>query len=102
MKRRMLFAALAIAVSATSGWALEDTRASGSNLGSVSGGDFKSAHQVMERRCTSCHGIKRIEDAFKAKKDMAAIEQRMMMKGAKLSQKEREVLGIYWKTPLKK
>lgn len=99
----LYIAVAGIVLSSSALWAFEDTRASGSNLGAVTGGSFKSAHQVIERRCTSCHTIKRIEDAIAAKKDMAAIEKRMMMKGAKLNQKEREVLGIYWKRdPLKK
>ena len=76
---------------------------SGSNLASVTGGDFKKAHLVIEKRCTQCHSAKRIEDAVAAGKDMQQIQHRMEQKGVKLTADEHTVLGIFWKqSPLKK
>jgi len=57
----------------------------------------KKAHEVIEKRCTKCHGEDRIKAAFTAGKDMRAIQMEMQRRGAKLSGSEQEVLGIYWK-----
>lgn len=75
----------------------------GSNLGSVTGGDFSNAHVLIEKKCTSCHTDQRIKEALAAGKDMFAIQLRMEKKGLTLSGEEQSVLGIFWKeTPLKK
>jgi uncharacterized membrane protein len=75
---------------------------SGHSLGSVTGGTFKSANVVIEKRCISCHSDKVIKDAIAAGKNMHQIQQRMEQKGAQLSADDRKVLGIFWqKTPLK-
>ena len=82
--------------------ASQETPPSGSNLGSVTGGNFKSARLVIEKKCTTCHSGKVIEDAFAAGKDMLKIQRRMEQKGVKLNVDEHSVLGIFWKqTPLK-
>ncbi len=75
-----------------------------SNMGNVRGGDIKAAHSVIAKKCTSCHSAKLIDTALAANKDMPKIQQEMERKGAKLSSKERDVLGIYWKqqNPLKR
>ena len=75
----------------------------GSNLGSVTGGDFKHAHLLIEKRCTACHTDQRIKDALIAGKDMKQIQTRMELKGLSLTVDEKSVLGIFWQqTPLKK
>lgn len=75
-----------------------------SNMGNVRGGDTQAAHGIMEKKCTRCHSMKRIDAAIFANKDMLKIQQEMEKKGAKLENNERDVLGIYWKeqNPLKK
>jgi uncharacterized membrane protein len=75
-----------------------------SNMGSVQGGDIKAAHDIIEKKCTTCHSGKRIEAARSANRDMFRIQEEMEKKGAKLNTNERDVLGIYWKeqNPLKK
>jgi uncharacterized membrane protein len=75
----------------------------GSNLGSVQGGVFKTAHSIIEHKCNKCHSDKRIDAALSASKDMPKIQQEMEKKGARLSAKDQEMLGIYWKqqNPLK-
>lgn len=101
-------AALAIATtlfSITTAWALWEVPASkstGSKLGAVTGGEFKNAHEVISKKCISCHTEDRISAAFLTGRNMVQIQQEMEKKGAKLDPKEREVLGIFWKqTPLK-
>ncbi|MBU5638822.1 cytochrome C [Geomonas sp. Red69] len=75
---------------------------SGTNLGSVTGGVFKEAHLVIDKKCVSCHTAERIESAIVAGKDMQKIQHRMELKGVKLTADEQSVLGIFYKqSPLK-
>ncbi|NJD92185.1 MAG: hypothetical protein FIA91_11860 [Geobacter sp.] len=63
----------------------------------------KKAQAVIMKRCTSCHSAERINAAFKAGRDMNAIEHEMEKKGAKLSDKEKSTLDFYWnKAPVLK
>ena len=100
-------AALAIALtlcSITTAWATWETPsgATGSNLGAVTGGDFNKAHEVIDRKCVTCHSAERIEAARKSGKDMTKIQHSMEKKGVKLDSNEHEVLGIFWtQSPLK-
>jgi len=68
-----------------------------SNLGSVTGGDIKKAHVILESKCTACHTKDKIDLALSSGKDMNEIQKDMEKKGAILSTNEREVLGIFWK-----
>jgi hypothetical protein len=65
--------------------------------------DSRSAHAILESKCTKCHSVKVIDAALGAHKDMTKIQKEMEDKGASLSASEREVLGIFWKkrNPLK-
>jgi uncharacterized membrane protein len=84
-------------------WEVPPAGVSGSNLGAVTGGDFKKAHEILNTKCVTCHSSERIDAALAAGKDMQQIQQTMEKKGLKLDSKEHEVLGIFWKqTPLKK
>jgi len=77
--------------------------AMGSNLASVTGGDFKNTHVLIEKKCTSCHTDQRIREALATGKDMQAIQLRMEQKGLSLTGEEKSVLGIFWQeTPLKR
>ena len=77
--------------------------ASGHSLGSVTGGRFGKASPVIEQRCIACHSAQVIEAAIAAGKNMQKIQERMEQKGARLSAKERTVLGVFWEeSPLKK
>jgi uncharacterized membrane protein len=90
-------------ISVTPLLAAQGVPASGTNLGSVTGGSFKEAHLVIDKKCTSCHSAKRIEQALSAGKNMQEIQHRMELKGVKMTSNEHSVLGIFWKeTPLKK
>jgi len=61
------------------------------------------AQDVIKKRCTGCHGEDRINAAFKAGRDMKAIQRRMEKKGVKLNDDEKSTLDFYWKlTPLLK
>jgi len=61
------------------------------------------ALDVIRKRCTGCHGEDRINAAFKAGRDMKAIQRQMEKKGAKLSDEDKSTLDFFWKqTPLLK
>jgi uncharacterized membrane protein len=103
MKKALALTLLLTLFGLTTIKAAQEAPSSGRNLGSVTGGDFKKAHLVIDKKCTACHSAKRIEDALVAGKDMAKIQHQMEIKGVKLTADEHEVLGIFWKkTPLKK
>jgi len=73
-------------------------------VGAVASKDADSkAHDVIKKRCTGCHGEDRINAAFKAGRDMKAVQREMEKKGAKLSDQDKSTLDFYWKqTPLLK
>jgi len=52
--------------------------------------------QIIESRCTSCHEAGRIEQAMAEGRNVNEILDKMIRMGAQLSDREREVLGIYW------
>jgi len=59
------------------------------------------AFDVLDRKCQTCHSRQRIDSAIEAKQDMEEIVSRMERKGVRLTDREREVLGIFWKGPFK-
>ena len=67
------------------------------NLGNVTGGDFKNAHAIIGKKCTACHSRDKIDIALSSGRDMSAIQKDMEKRGAQLSSNEGEVLGIFWK-----
>ena len=102
MRQSPLVALAAILFSVTTLNAAQEVPPAGSNLGSVTGGDFRTGHLIIENKCISCHSATRIEEALAAGKDMQKIQQRMEQKGVKLHENERAVLGVFWKnTPWK-
>jgi hypothetical protein len=54
------------------------------------------AREIIARKCTRCHGEARIDAAFSSGRDMRAVQKEMQRRAA-LSEKEQEVLGIFWK-----
>ena len=63
----------------------------------------KKALDVIKKKCTGCHGEERIKAAFKAGRDMKAIQRKMENKGVKLNDEDKSTLDFYWKqTPLLK
>ncbi|WP_144400106.1 hypothetical protein [Geobacter pickeringii] len=53
--------------------------------------------RVLDEKCVACHNRQRIEAAVRERKDMEQITRRMEQKGAKLSEGDRSVLGVFWK-----
>lgn len=70
------------------------------------GGHFKAvddpALRVIEEKCLVCHNRERIDRAVRERRDLEKIQRMMEKKGAVLTEKDREVLGHFWKqNPLK-
>lgn len=57
--------------------------------------------QVIDTRCTVCHTRERVDIAIKKRQDLEKIEQRMLERGAVLSESDKQVLGTFWGSPLK-
>ncbi len=57
--------------------------------------------RVIETRCTVCHTRERVDIAIKKRQELEKIEQRMLERGAVISERDKEVLGTFWGSPLK-
>ncbi|RNC72286.1 MAG: hypothetical protein ED859_02835 [Desulfuromonadales bacterium] len=53
--------------------------------------------KVLDEKCIACHNRQRIDAAIRERKDMEQITRRMEQKGARLSEGDRSVLGVFWK-----
>ena len=56
---------------------------------------------TIEARCTICHTRERVDAAFSRQEDLDALMQRMIERGAILSEHDQKVLGTFWGSPLK-
>jgi mono/diheme cytochrome c family protein len=56
---------------------------------------------IIENRCTSCHAAGRIEQAMAEGRDMTEILNKMQQMGAKLTTRDKNILGVFWGSPLK-
>jgi hypothetical protein len=58
--------------------------------------------KVIEEKCLTCHNRQRIDQAVKSRRDMERILRQMERKGVALSDREKMVMGHFWKkNPLK-
>jgi hypothetical protein len=56
---------------------------------------------TIEARCTVCHTRDRVDAAIGQQVDLDALLQRMIERGAILSERDQKVLGTFWGSPLK-
>ncbi len=63
--------------------------------------DHEELRRVLDLRCTICHTQERIEKAIDEKRDMWEIQERMVERGAQLTERDRDVLSPFWGDPLK-
>ncbi len=61
-------------------------------------GEFQG---TIEARCTICHTRDRVDAAIGQQVDIDALLQRMIERGAILSDRDQKVLGTFWGSPLK-
>jgi cytochrome c553 len=57
--------------------------------------------KTIEARCTICHTREQVDAAIIAQEDLDALLQRMIERGAILSEKDKSVLGTFWGSPIK-
>ena len=57
--------------------------------------------KTIEARCTICHTREQVDAAISAQEDLDALLQRMIERGAILSEKDKSVLGTFWGSPIK-
>jgi hypothetical protein len=63
--------------------------------------DMDEFHRVIETRCTICHTRERVDIAIRKRQNIEKIEQRMMERGAVLTERDKNVLGTFWGNPMK-
>lgn len=56
---------------------------------------------TIEARCTICHTRAQVDKAIGEQADLDALLQRMIERGAILSDRDQKVLGTFWGSPLK-
>lgn len=57
--------------------------------------------QVIDSRCTLCHTRERIDQARRQGGKLGEIQQRMLDRGAVLTEQEQSTLRAFWGDPLK-
>jgi hypothetical protein len=57
--------------------------------------------RTIEARCTICHTRTRVDEAMGQQVDFDTLLQRMIERGAILSEGDQKVLGTFWGSPLK-
>lgn len=57
--------------------------------------------ETIESRCTICHTRSRVDDAIKKEAELDELLQRMIERGAILSDRDQKVLGTFWGSPMK-
>lgn len=57
--------------------------------------------KTIEARCTICHTRERVDAAMSEGEDLQDLLQRMIERGAILSERDKSVLGTFWGSPLK-
>lgn len=63
--------------------------------------DNDEFQSTIEARCTICHTRARVDDALGQDTELDALLQRMIERGAILSERDHKVLGTFWGSPLK-
>jgi hypothetical protein len=56
---------------------------------------------TIEARCTICHTRARVDEAIGQHADLEELMQRMIERGAILSERDQNVLGTFWGSPMK-
>ncbi|MFA5515260.1 MAG: hypothetical protein WDA20_03150 [Desulfuromonadales bacterium] len=63
--------------------------------------DPEEFQQVIDLRCTRCHTRERIEVAMQRREALEPLTRRMIGRGAVVTERDKEVLGTFWGSPLK-
>ena len=58
--------------------------------------NFIEFQKILDTQCSKCHTRARIEEAMTQGKAFLPIAEKMGKHGARLSERERDVMGVYW------
>lgn len=58
-------------------------------------------NRVIDQQCINCHTRDRIDEAIRKGDNIEAILEKMLRFGARLSERDQQVLGTFWGEPLK-
>jgi hypothetical protein len=56
--------------------------------------------RVIDEKCLKCHNRKRIDEAVREKRDVEKVLSSMENKGVVLTEKDRSVIGHFWRLKL--
>lgn len=59
--------------------------------------DTSEYQRIIDSKCSQCHPQGRIEQAIERGDDFAAVIEKMLRLGARLSAQEQQVLGVFWR-----
>ena len=62
---------------------------------------LREYRQIIETRCVRCHTSDRIEAAIQNQLPFESVEEILLKRNVVLTERERDVLGTFWGTPLK-
>lgn len=71
------------------------------NLGAHRFGSMDEFQEVIDARCTVCHTRERVDIAIRKRQRLEEIQQKMLERGAVLTERDKSVLGTFWGSPLK-
>jgi len=57
---------------------------------------FVEFQNILDTQCSKCHTRSRIEEAMAQGKPFLAIAEQMKVHGVNLSERQRDVMGVYW------
>ena len=58
--------------------------------------DFVEFQKIVDTQCSKCHDRERIEQAMEQGLAFQPIEEKMINHGARLTDHERDVMGVFW------
>lgn len=62
---------------------------------------LREYRHIIETRCVICHTSDRIDKAIENRLPFESVEEILLKRNVVLTEREREVLGTFWGTPLK-
>ncbi len=54
--------------------------------------------KILDTKCAKCHARSLVDQAMAEQRDLLEIQQRMLKKGVELDSRERQVLGIFFRS----
>jgi len=61
--------------------------------------EYADFQRILDQKCTQCHTRQRIDEAIRQGNDREAIISKMIHFGARLSEQEQKVMGVFWTAP---